>query len=184
MSLASEDLLKWYVVHTQPKQENRADFTLMTLGIVTLNPKLRGNRLNQFTRRPIRDVKPLFPGYIFARVRLSEHYHKVRFSRGVHSLVGFNNRPIPVEDEVVELVRSRIGDDGFVRMHQQLMPGDAVVINDGGLQNLCGIFECDMPDAERVRILLSTVSFQAHVVVDRVLVNKVAPQAISLARYD
>jgi hypothetical protein len=33
-----------------------------------------------------------------------------------------------------------------------------------------------MPDSDRVRILLNTLNFQAHIVVDRALVNKVSPE--------
>jgi hypothetical protein len=35
-----------------------------------------------------------------------------------------------------------------------------------------------MPDSDRVRILLNTLNFQAHIVVDRALVNKVSPTTI------
>ena len=58
---------------------------------------------------------------------------------------------------------------------EELKPGDAVVIKDGRFKNLCGVFERGMPDADRVRILLNAVSFQAHVVVNRALVSKVSP---------
>jgi transcription antitermination factor NusG len=86
--------------------------------------------------------------------------------------VSFNNGPTPVDDEVINLIRARIGSDGLVRMCEELKAGDEVIINEGRFQNFCGIFEREMDDADRVRILLNTVNFQAHVVVDRVMVNK------------
>jgi hypothetical protein len=39
-----------------------------------------------------------------------------------------------------------------------------------------------MPETDRVRILLNTVNFQAHIVVDRALVNKVTPEKRSDAQ--
>lgn len=166
------DILKWYVVHTHPKQEDRTTSNLQVQGIETLSPKLRVKRYNQFTGQLIRAVRPLFPSYIFARFKFNDSYHRVRFTKGAHSLVSFNNGPAPVDDEVVDLIRARLGSDGLVIMGEELTPGDEVVINEGRFQNFCGIFEREMEDADRVRILLNTVSFQPHVVVDRGMVNK------------
>jgi len=177
------DSLSWYVVHTHPKQEERTSSNLQTLYLETLAPKLRVKKYNQFTGGLIRSVKSLFPSYIFVRFRFNEFYHRVRFTRGVHSVVLFNSTPAPVDDEIIELIRSRMGDDGFVRTMEDLQPGDAVVIKDGRFKNFCGVFEREMPDADRVRILLNAVSFQAHVVVNRALVSKVSPDERSGGLY-
>lgn len=163
----------WYVVHTRPKQEDRTAGNLLTLGLEMLNPKLRVTKYNEFTGNPTRLVKPLFPGYIFACFRFSESYHRVRFTRGVHSVICFNDEPSTVDDEIIELIRSRVDKDGFVKTLDELKAGDDVRISDGRFQNLCGVFEREMPDSDRVSVLLNAVSFQAHVVVDRGVVSKV-----------
>lgn len=177
MSNPIDDTLSWYVVHTHPKQEERTCSNLQAWGLETLNPKLLVNKCNQYTDKLTRVVKPLFPGYIFARFRFNDMYHRIRFTRGVHSLVCFSNRPAPVDEEIISLIRSRIGTDGFVKTLAELKAGDEVVINDGRFQKLHGVFEREMQeaDADRVTILLSSVSFQAHVVVDRALVSRISP---------
>lgn len=177
MSNPIDDTLSWYVVHTHPKQEERTSNNLQAWGLETLNPKLLVNKCNQYTDKLTRVVKPLFPGYIFARFRFNDMYHRIRFTRGVHSLVCFNNRPTPVDEEIISLIRSRIGTDGFVKTLAELKAGDEVVINDGRFQKLHGVFEREMQeaDSDRVTILLSSVSFQAHVVVDRALVSRISP---------
>lgn len=177
MSNPIEDTLSWYVVHTHAKQEERAGSNLQAWGLETLNPKLIVNKCNQYTGQLSRVNKPLFAGYIFARFRFNDLYHKIRFTRGVHSLVCFNNRPTPVAEEIINLIRSRIGTDGFVKTLAELKAGDEVVINDGRFRELHGVFEREMQDADadRVTILLSSVNFQAHVVVDRALVSRVSP---------
>ena len=177
MSSETRDALNWYVVHTHPKQEDRTDSNLQSWGIETLNPKLRVNRYNEFSGQPIRIVKPLFPSYIFARFRFNDSYHRVRFTRGVQNLICFNNKPTPVDDEMIDVIRSRIGKDGFVKTSEDFKAGDAVVIKEGRFQNFCGVFEREMEDADRVSILLNTVSFQTHVVVERTLVNKVSQES-------
>jgi transcriptional antiterminator RfaH len=173
MSRANGDSLSWYVVHTHPKQEDRTESNLRNWGIETLAPKLKVNKFNEFSGKLTQLVKPLFPGYIFSRFRYNQLYHRVRYTRGVHSLVCFDNQPIPVADEIIELVRLQIGGDGFVKL-DELKPGDKVIINNGRFQNFCGVFEQGMPDSDRVRILLNTVTFQAHVVVDRAVVKKIS----------
>ncbi len=169
------DALSWYVVHTNRKQEDRASGNFQAWGLETLNPKLLVNKCNQFTGQSTRVGKPLFPGYIFARFRFNDFYHKIKFTRGVHSVVCFDNHPAPVDEEIVDLIRARIGKDGFVKP-AELKAGDEVVINNGRFQQLQGVFESEMQeaDADRVTILLSSVSFQAHVVVDRALVTRIS----------
>lgn len=177
MSNSIDDTLSWYVVHTHPKQEERTSGNLQAWGLEILNPKMLVNKCNQYTGKLTRVVKPLFPGYIFARFKFNDLYHRIRFTRGVHSLVCFNNRPAPVDEEIISLIRSRIGTDGFIKTLAELKAGDEVVINDGRFQKLHGVFEREMleADADRVTILLSSVSFQAHVVVDRALVSRISP---------
>jgi transcriptional antiterminator RfaH len=179
MPTAIADTLHWYVVHTHPKQEDRANSNLQSSKLETLAPKLRVNKYNEFTGHVTRLVKPLFPGYIFSRFRFNELYHKIRFTRGVHSLICFNNEPTPIDDEIIELIRLRIGNDGFVKTAGELEIGDEVRIEDPRFENLRGVFERELPDAERVSVLLNTIGFQAHVVVDRNLVSKIWPHLVS-----
>ena len=181
MSSQEGDILSWYVVHTHPKQEDRTSENLISFGIETLAPKFRVKKYNEFSGKATQLSKPFFPGYIFSRFRFNELYHKIRFTRGVHSLICFNNKPIPVDDEIIDLVRSKMGGDGFVKNFEQLQAGDEVVINDGRFQNFYGVFEREMSDSDRVSILLNTVNFQAHIVVDRAMVKKASPGAGSLA---
>lgn len=172
MTTATGETLSWYVVHTRPRQEDRTTSNLITLGIEMLNPKLRVNKYNEFSGALTSLVKPLFPGYIFARFGFSEFYHRVKFTRGVHSLLCINGQPTRVEEEIIELVRSRAGNDGLVTA-DEFKAGDEVRITHGRFKDLCGVFEREMSDAGRVQVLLNAVSFQAHMVVDRALLTRV-----------
>lgn len=167
-----EDTTRWYVVHTHPKQEDRASSNLSVLGILIFNPKIRERRYNQFVYTPTYITKPLFPRYIFAQFRIDDIYHKVRFTRGVNSVVGFGEGPTPIDEEIISLIRSNIREDGFVRIDEEIRPGDRVIVKDGPLKNFAGIFEREMKDTDRIRILLETVSYQAHVEIERDMVKK------------
>lgn len=166
------DAARWYLIYTNPQQENRASQNLLAGGIETLAPLMKATRFRPFTGEPFAVVKPLFPRYIFARFELASTYHKVRFTRGVHSLVSFGEGPAVVDDAIIEFIRSRVGADGLVRINDGLKSGDPVVVRDGPLKGVTGIFEREMQDPERVRVLLEAVNYQAHVTIDRGLLRK------------
>jgi transcription elongation factor/antiterminator RfaH len=162
----------WYVIHTNPRQEDRADSNLRGWNVETFAPRMRQPRFNQYTGGSNYITKPLFAGYIFARFELEELFHKVRFTRGVHSLVGFGEGPVAIDDEVISFMQSRVGKDGFVKIGDDLQPGDPVVVKEGLLKNLTGIFERDVKESERVMVLLDLVSYQAHVELERKVLKK------------
>jgi transcription elongation factor/antiterminator RfaH len=178
------DELRWYVIQTHPKQENRVQKNLATREVQTLNPKIKKPRFNQFTRKPVYVSSPLFPSYIFARFRINDLYQTVRFTRGVHRLVSFDDYPAPVEDHLIELIQSRIGSDGYVVIgsppvnREQFKPGDEVIIQDGVFKDFSGILEREMGGGERVRILLQTIGYQAHAELESKLITKVKTAAV------
>jgi hypothetical protein len=53
--------LRWYAIHTHPRQENRTEQNLKSEGLETFAPKPRELCYNQDTGEPIPLVKPLFP---------------------------------------------------------------------------------------------------------------------------
>lgn len=162
------DELRWYVIQTHPKQEDRVGKNLATCNVQFFSPKIRKPRYNQFTGKPIYVSGPLFPCYIFARFQIAPMYHSVRFTRGVRSVIAFEEYPAPVEDSAIEFIQSRIGDDGYVIIgdalgnRERFKPGSEVIVLDGPFKNLSGIFEREMPGGERVRILLQALSYQVH----------------------
>jgi len=169
---AIEDVTRWYVIHTHSKQEDRAGGNLRVLGIPIFDPKIRERRYNQFSMAATYVTKPLFPRYIFAQFKVHDLYHKVRFTRGVYGVVSFSEGPTPVAEEVIMLIRSNIKEGGFVRIDEEIRPGDRVTVIDGPLKNFAGIFEREMKDTDRIRILLESVSYQAHIEIEKDMVKK------------
>ena len=124
-----------------------------------LSPKIRERRYNQFVLAPTFVTKPLFPRYIFAKFKIDDLYHKVRFTRGVYNVVSFGEGPIPIDEEIITLIQANIKEDGFVKIDDEIRIGDRVIVRDGPLKNLAGIFEREMKGTDRIRILLETVSY-------------------------
>lgn len=168
------DSPRWYVIYTHPKQEDRAESNLRAWGVETFNIKVREGRFNQYSGARSYVTKPLFSRYIFARFEASKLLHKVYFTRGVNSVVSFDSRPTPVDDDIINLMRSRMGSDGFVQIGEQLSVGDKVMIKSGPMANLVGVFERELKDTDRVSILLTAINYQGRVVIESELIQKVS----------
>lgn len=163
---------RWYAIYTKPKREWRADRNLNAWGVKTFAPRIRERCYNPDTGKVSYVVKPLFPRYLFAQVADDNMLHKVSFTRGVHSVVSFDSRPCPVDDAIISIIMSRQGEDGFIRIEEEIRPGDKVVIRHGSLRNFIGVFEGRYTDEDRVSVLLTTVSYQSRVVIEREMLEK------------
>lgn len=169
--------LCWYAIHTKPKQERRAEMNLRAWNIEAFAPKVRARRRGRPQNGSLYMEKPLFPRYLFARFDVKTYSHRVIFTRGVHNIVRFGDSPIPVDDQIIEIIQLRVGEDGFVRVGEKLECGDRVMIQEGPFKSLIGIFEGGVGEAERIRILLTAISYQAHITIEKDLVRKAPPES-------
>lgn len=169
----TDDDLRWYVVHTNPRQEERANSNLRAWGVETLHPKLKTQRYNEFSGAISYLVRPLFPQYIFAKFNARKQLSKIWFTRGVHNVVSFGGNPASVDEDIIAIINARIDENGLVRMGEDLKQGDHVVIKAGPLRNLMGIFEHEVKENERITVLLTAISYQGRLVVNRDLCEKV-----------
>ncbi len=162
----------WYAVYTRPREENRAESNLRAWGLTTFMPKVKGNRFNPFTTRPLDTIEPLFPRYLFANFDAATLLHKVTFTRGVRSVVGFGSSPTSVNEEVIGQIRSQTDVNGVVVFDNEIKNGDKVTIRVGPFQNLCGTAERYDQDLDKLLILLSSVSYQGRLLINRSFVRK------------
>jgi transcriptional antiterminator RfaH len=164
---------RWYAIHTRPKQEGRADSNLRAWSVETFTPFIKERRCTP-TGNVKYQLKPLFPQYIFARFDASSMLHKIYFTRGVHDVVRFGkDAPTPIDDEIIAIIHSQVGTSGFIELGEEFKAGDRIVIKDGPLKNFIGIFEREVKESDRVMILLNTLKYQAHLLLDRELVKKI-----------
>lgn len=165
-------MLLWYVIQTKPKKEKEAESYLSPKGVEIFSPLLETfSFINGAMRQT---VKPLFPNYIFGKFNLMENYPLVRWARGVRSVLGFGGYPVPLADEVIEVIRRRTDADGIVRRSHRFEANDPVRIVTGPMKDLVGIFERYVSDGERVRILLNLIGYQPSVEVHYSMIEKVA----------
>jgi len=72
----------WYVVSVKPRRERFAATQLARHGVESFLPRL-------CMLGPVADVRPLFPGYLFARLVLARDWSRVAWTPGVRRLVAF-----------------------------------------------------------------------------------------------
>jgi transcriptional antiterminator RfaH len=162
----------WYVIQTKPRREEEIEIYLSTSGVEIFNPLIEAFTLRN--GRMSKELKPLFPGYVFAKFDLEQNYPLVRWARGVKKILGFGETPASISEEVVETIKTRIDSHGILRVRHHFEPNDVVRIKTGPLKDLLGIFERWLSDSERVRILLNLIGYQPAVEIHYSMIEKVA----------
>ena len=163
---------RWYVIYTKTNEEDRAERNLSAWGLKTFYPRIKKKQLNEFSGKAIYFSRPLFSRYLFVHFDAEALLHKVCNSRGVQKVLCLDSAPVPVDDHIIELIQSKVGDDGFVRLDETFAPGDKVSIKDGSLRGINGVFDRTLKDKNRVMILLTAINYQASVIVERGLVQR------------
>jgi transcription antitermination factor NusG len=98
--------INWFALQTKPRRENFAVTNVSRLGIESFLPLLKAERLVHGAARTI--IKPLFPGYFFARFCPETSFESVKATRGVLQIVSSGRVPISVQEKVVREIRDRI----------------------------------------------------------------------------
>ena len=157
----------WFIINSKPKQEFDAERNLRSLAIPVYLPvygkKVRKNRVK------VERVAPLFSGYLFAHFDVREFYQKVRYTRGVKSILGYNEYLWTISDEKIQDIKSRESNGLVVlrKREQNFRKGDRILIDDGDFEGWEGIFQEELPDRERAMILLTNVQFSSKLILPK-----------------
>jgi transcriptional antiterminator RfaH len=155
----------WFAIHAKPRRESFAAANVCALGLGILFPRIKVERVVRGSVQQV--IKPLFPGYFFAKFCPENSFESVRCSRGVLRVVSSGRFPIPVYDEVVREIQDRIQEDGFIRIRAQgLAPGTRVTIQSGPFEGMMGRVERELDDRKRVAIFLETL-LHTRVLIER-----------------
>jgi transcriptional antiterminator RfaH len=164
--MTTSDEIQWFAIQARTGAETVAESNLRAVPIETLLPLVR-RQVHHATRAPRMVLRPLFPGYLFARFCAAVSLRAVRYSRNVLRVVGGGGQPWPVDDAIIADIRERIGPEGCVEIGERpFRVGDPVCITAGPLTGWSGIFDSHLSDTERVVILIETLQ-QGRVVVRR-----------------
>lgn len=152
------DVLRWYVVRTQPRREGQVEAVLCQRGIEVYLPRILSRRKDRLGQR-LRE--PLFSGYAFARLMLnSQAWLQARSAPGVSYFLGTRShgKPVPVPDGLVKEIR----DQAEAHLHRGWQPGlrsgDRVVICSGPFAGLEAVFDGVLSPSGRSRVLVQILS--------------------------
>jgi transcriptional antiterminator RfaH len=155
----------WFAIHAKPRREIFAANNICALGIGILLPRVKVERLVRGSAQ--QGIKPLFPGYLFARFCPENSFESVKAARGVLRVVSSGRMPIPVPGVVVQEIQDRAQEDGFIQIRPETFePGTRVTIQSGPFEGMMGRVERELDDRKRVAIFLETL-FNARVLIER-----------------
>ena len=164
---------QWHVLYTKPHAEYQVATTLQERGIQIYLPEIHSPKVRQGRKR-----EPFFPCYLFTRLDFKvAGLSGVQWTPGLRRIVTFDNQPVPVPDEVINLIVCKLGEieaAGGWPIHS-FKPGDTVRITDGPLQGLLAIFEGPTTPGQRVRVLLTILGHASRAQVCVTNLEKVSP---------
>ncbi len=161
---------RWFVAHTHPNGEMRAVANLERQGFATYLPRYLKKR--RHARRVDIVPVPVFPRYVFVAIDLHhQRWLSIRSTVGVSRLVSQGDAPMAVPAGIVESLRERHDEAGFVRLLAPpgLKAGDKVRVLGGAFEEAMGLLE-EVTDEQRVTILLDLLGRKVRVTLDSGLI--------------
>lgn len=143
--------MHWYVIHTKPRQEQRALDNLQQQGYSCFLPLLARQKLCRGALTVV--PEPLFARYLFIQLeagQMGQSWAPIRSTKGVSRLVTFGTEPAKVSDELIDTLRAHSSAPGPVQ--PLFAPGERVQIKDGPFAGLDAIYQLD--DGERRAMVL------------------------------
>ena len=155
---------KWYVLHTYSGYENKVKANLETrietMGLentvfdiqipseVVTEIKVGGRR--------VESEKKVFPGYVLVRMELDNRsWAAVRNTPGVTGFVGSQGNPEPLTREEYNKIMKRTSREAPKKTSTNLEVGQSVKVTHGPLAEFDGTISEVMPDAGKVKVMVS-----------------------------
>jgi len=154
----------WYVVHTYSSFENRVKQSLQeriaAAGMEDyftdiLIPEEDVVELKKGEKKTSK--RKFFPGYILVQMEMNDDtWHIVKNTPKVTGFIGVNDKPTPIPDEDVEVLKTRI-DEGTLKPKPkfEFEVGDHVRVIDGPFTNFDGIVDEVKPEKGKLRVIVS-----------------------------
>lgn len=133
---ATHERPRWYVVATYPRHEKAVSERLEAKSIEAFLPLFHLS--SRWKDRLAHLKSPLFPGYVFVRIGLSER-NRVYAVPGVVRILSFNGKPAPVEDSEIEAVKICLERGATIEPQSFFGIGDRVRVHSGLLEGLEGV---------------------------------------------
>ena len=162
--MADTQEAKWYVVHTYSGYENKVAGDLATMvesrGMQDLIQDIKiptetVTEIKEGGRRK-ESEKKVFPGYVLVRMELDDRsWAAVRNTPGVTGFVGADSKPAPLTRDEYNKIMKRTSHEAPKKTSTNLEAGQAVKVVSGPLAEFDGVVSEVMPDAGKVKVMVS-----------------------------
>jgi transcriptional antiterminator NusG len=144
---------QWYAAHIRSRHEKRVAEQLSERGVSSFLPLYSSAR--RWSDRIAKVDLPLFPGYLFVHIPLTERL-KVLEVPGIVGLVSSRQEPVPLDESEIEILRKGLTSQFKAEPHPYLKVGERVRVIHGPLTGLEGILE-RKKDSVRVVVSLDLI---------------------------
>ena len=169
-------LLPWFALQVRCRREALVANHLEGQGLECFVPLYKSTR--RWSDRLKEVEQPLFPGYLFCRLNLSNR-GPVLMTPGVQQIVGFGRTPVPVEEREVESIRQVLASGLPSLPWPYLHIGERVRVNHGSMVNLEGIL-VNFKGSNRVVLSVTLLQRSVALEIDLAWLSPV-PQASAVA---
>lgn len=156
--------VSWYLVHTRPNSERKAELNLELQGFATFLPQVEKTIRHARRLKTVR--RPLFPRYLFVRLDIGrDRWLSVNGTIGVSRLFTQEGRPVAVPFGIVETLMAH-SEAGLTRLDRLLAEGQRVRILSGPLADFTATV-LRLTARRRVDLLLEIMGAVVPVSIDR-----------------
>ena len=153
--------MDWYVIHTKPRQEERALLNLNNQGYHCYLPRREKQGLRNAALAPQREA--LFPRYLFIRLDATptgQSWGPIRSTLGVSKLLTFGTEPARVDEMLIAVIQEREAQySGNASPLYQ--PGEKVQVVEGPFAGIEAVYEMNDGDS-RAMVLIDLLSRQTR----------------------
>ncbi len=130
---------RWYALHTRSRFEQKVHDQLCSKSLETFLPRIQVWSRRKDRRKKI--LAPMIPGYVFVRSQLeAEEYYHIIQTIGVVRMVALKGKPIPANDEEISSLMILHETDRTVQNRSYMAKGNQVMIMEGPLKGLIGVY--------------------------------------------
>ena len=151
---------RWYAAYTKPRHEKRVTVQMGRKCIECFVPIYRSVRRWKDRRKELE--LPLFPGYVFVHMALSERLQVLQLP-GVAHFVSFHGKPAPLPTVEIEALRNGLARNALAQPHPYLKVGRRVKIHSGPMAGMEGVL---VRRKDTFRVVLSIHLIQRSVAVE------------------
>ena len=155
---------KWYVVHTYSGFENRVKLSLQerieAVGMQAYFSDIlipEEDIVELVSGEKKTSKRKFFPGYILVRMEMNDDtWHIVKDTPKVTGFIGSKDKPSPIPDKDVEILKTRI-EEGTLKPKPKFKfeVGDHVRIIDGPFINFEGVVDDVKVEKGKLRVIVS-----------------------------